>query len=116
MNSTQNRFPGKALRVAARRRNTDGTWHGFTVRGQTARALLYLVDNRWLGVTALEMSVWALRLAAYAHTLRRDHGLDIETIREGHDGASGRGWHGRYLLRSEVEVLEVTGVALEQAA
>lgn len=64
------------------------------VTGQTARALLALVAAGPKGVTAAEMSCWALRLAAYTHDLRHKHGLVIPTEHEAHDG----GWHGRHCL------------------
>ncbi len=43
-----------------------------TVKGQTAKALLALVEAGPRGVTALEASSWAYRLAAYCHDLRRE--------------------------------------------
>ena len=78
--------------------------HSFAVTGQTARALQALVRAGHKGVTALEMSTWALRLGAYVHTLRRDHGLVIETVRERHNGFGD--WHGRYILRTPVTLIE----------
>ena len=74
----------------------------FTVKGQTAKALRALVEAGVAGVTALEVATWALRLAAYVHDLRKRHGLAIETLREGHEG----GWHGRYVLRAAVRLVE----------
>jgi hypothetical protein len=71
----------------------------FTVSGQTARALLALVNAAGRGVTALEVSTWALRLAAYVHSLRR-LGIVVSMLREPHPG----GWHGRYVLSSPVAV------------
>ena len=73
----------------------------FAVKGQTGRSLRALVAAGDQGVTALEVSSWALRFAAYCHDLRHKHGLQIDTLREGHDG----GWHGRHVLRSTVEIL-----------
>lgn len=73
------------------------------VAGQTARALLALVKAGPRGVTALEVSSWALRFAAYTFELRHDHHLDIETVREEHDG----GWHGRHVLRTPVRIVRV---------
>ena len=64
---------------------------------QTLRALVNAGDK---GVTALEVSTWALRLSHYIHTLRHEYGLHIEMQREPHDG----GWHGRYFLRSLVRI------------
>ena len=74
----------------------------FTVKGQKARTLVALVSAGGAGVTALEMSSWALRLAAYVKPLRDDFGLSIETVRELHDG----GWHGRYVLHTPVSIVE----------
>ncbi len=74
----------------------------FVVTGQTARALVALVRAGKAGVTALEVNSWAYRLGAYVHRLRHENGLAIETVREPHDG----GWHGRYVLRCPVELLE----------
>jgi len=74
----------------------------FTVTGQTARALMALINAAGVGVTALELSSWALRLAAYVHSLRR-LGLVVTLLREPHPG----GWHGRYVLASPVQVQAV---------
>lgn len=76
----------------------------FQVRGQVARTITALAIAGKEGVTALEISTWALRLGAYIHDLRRDCGLDIETQREPHDDEGG--WHGRYVLITPVEILE----------
>jgi hypothetical protein len=73
------------------------------VTGQVAKALLAMRDAAASGVTAQEVAGWAYRLGAYVFILRRRHGLAIETVREPHDG----GWHGRYVLHSPVQVLEV---------
>ena len=70
------------------------------VKGQTAKALLALVEAGPKGVTALEAATWAYRLAAYCHDLRRKHGLTIRTDRESHPG----GWHGRHVLESDVRI------------
>ena len=80
-----------------------GQEHQFAAVGQTARALLVLIEAGERGVTALECGGWAFRLAAYCHELRHRYGLDIETRRESHPG----GWHGRHVLRTPVEVVEV---------
>ncbi len=74
-----------------------------TVTGQTARALLALVAAGPKGRTALEVSSWALRFAAYCHVLRRDCGLNIVTEHEDHD----TGWHGRHVLMDRVRILAV---------
>ena len=79
------------------------------VSGQTARALLALIEAGSQGVTALEVSTWAYRFAAYCHDLRKKHGMDIQTIHEKHPG----GWHGRHILHTPVRILLVE--AMERA-
>ena len=81
----------------------DGECRQFMVSGRNAQSLWFLVHSGKHGVTALEMSSWALRLGAYVHVLRHDYGLDIETKPEPHDG----GYHARYVLHTPVEILEV---------
>jgi hypothetical protein len=71
----------------------------FIVRGQTAKAIRALVLAGKQGVTAQEVAGWAYRFAAYCHELRKQ-GLDIETIREAHEG----GWHGRHVLHTAVRL------------
>lgn len=76
----------------------------FIVKGQTAKSLRALVTAGSNGVTAMEVTCWALRFSAYCWELRHKHGLVIDTLREDHDG----GWHGRHVLRSPVTILEGT--------
>jgi len=95
------------LKVLAAVREDLVSARAFQVTGQTARALLALKAAGPEGCTALEVSSWALRFAAYTHALIRDHGLVIETRREEHPG----GWHGRHILHSPVEILAVEGGA-----
>ena len=64
------------------------------------QALKALVDAGPRGVTALEISSWALRLGHYVFVLRRRYGIEIETVREPHDGGS----HARYVLKSKVTI------------
>jgi adenine deaminase len=71
----------------------------FIASGQTAKAIRALVLAGKQGVSALEVATWAYRFAAYCHELRK-LGLDIETIREAHDG----GWHGRHVLHTAVRL------------
>jgi adenine deaminase len=71
----------------------------FIASGQTAKAIRALVSAGAQGVTALEVATWAYRFAAYCHCLRKQ-GLDIETLREDHDG----GWHGRHVLHTAVRL------------
>lgn len=72
----------------------------FVVRGQTAKALIALVNGGDRGVTALEVATWAYRLAAYCYELRIRCGLAIRTDREEHPG----GWHGRHVLETPVTI------------
>ena len=76
----------------------------FTVAGQTAKALQALVKAKDGGITALEVSSWAYRLGAYIQILRHDFNLDIRTDKEEHPN----GWHARYVLITQVEIIEVT--------
>lgn len=85
--------------VHAQVRLPDG-WRAIRVRGQEARALLALVKAGSRGCTALEVSTWALRFAAYTHNLIHKQGLCIVTEREMHPG----GWHGRHTLLDLVEI------------
>lgn len=71
----------------------------FIVTGQTAKAARALVLAYQRGVTALEVSSWAYRFAAYCHELRKK-GLEIETLKEPHDG----GWHGRHVLHTPIRL------------
>ncbi len=79
----------------------------FRLRGQKAKTLKCLVEHKEDGCNALEIAnTFALRLSEYIRALRRDglaggHNLDITTTRELHVG----GWHGKYVLRDQVELL-----------
>ena len=64
---------------------------------QTLKALIDAGDR---GVTSLTLGSWAVRTSQYIHILRRKYGLNIETVREPHDG----GEHGRYVLKSKVTI------------
>ena len=77
-----------------------GAERSFVVRGQTAKALLALVNGGDAGVTALEAATWAYRFAAYCFDLRTRYGLAIRTEREEHPG----GWHGRHVLETSVTI------------
>lgn len=74
----------------------------FTLRGQMAKSLIALIKAGEKGCNALEVTCWALRFSGYIHFLRKDYGLDILTQKEPHDG----GWHARYFLLDEIEVVE----------
>jgi hypothetical protein len=88
---------GKGKRSAMCHRADGGP--SFTVTGQTATASVALHAAASAGVTALEVSTWAYRFAAYCHELRKK-GLEIETVREPHEG----GWHGRHVLHTLVRL------------
>ncbi len=75
----------------------------YEVRGQLARTICWLSFRGAHGVTALEMSSWALRLADYVHTLRHDYSVSIHTLLEAHDG----GRHARYVLLGHVEIISI---------
>jgi hypothetical protein len=77
----------------------------YTVEGQEARTLVALHDAGPVGITALEVSTWALRTAHYVMKLRR-LGLAILMVREKHGGPV-PGWHGRYFLRSAIQFCDV---------
>ena len=47
---------------------------------------------------------WGYRLGHYVHILRKDYEINIETLREEHDGEAGKGWHGRYDLHTPVSL------------
>ena len=76
----------------------------FELKGTKARTIFALVGAGKRGVTALEVSSWAFRLAAYVHALKNgNYNLDICTHDEEHEG----GIHARYELLTPVEILEV---------
>ena len=74
-----------------------------TVRGRYAWTLGHLIDAGERGVTPIERP--APRWSHYVFILRDEIGLAIQTVPETHGGNfSGR--HGRYVLKSDVQVLE----------
>lgn len=87
----------KKMILKAEMRTPEGL-QTFQVIGRPAQTLEALIESNTAGITALEMSSWAFRLGAYVHILRHDYGLNIETLREPHDG----GWHARYVLHTPV--------------
>ena len=78
-----------------------------SVRGRKAQTLCWLCKVGDKGITSLEMGSWAIRLAAYIGELKHKHKINIRTIDEPHDG----GVHGRYVLQSAVDILEVTDLS-----
>ena len=78
-----------------------------TVTGRDAWALQKLIEAGDAGVTPLDAP--GPRWSGYVHKLR-EAGLVIETIHEGHGGPF-PGCHARYVLRSNVTVLDETDLA-----
>jgi hypothetical protein len=74
------------------------------VVGQEARTLAALIAAGPSGVTAQDLSSWALRLAHYIMQIKR-RGVAIEMSRELH-GGNAPGWHGLYTLKCQIEVIE----------
>lgn len=73
------------------------------LKGRVAWCLDELVQAGGNGVTPVDRP--APRWSGYVDRLRDEFGVAIETVRERHGGAFA-GQHGRYLLRSSVEILE----------
>lgn len=74
--------------------------------GQTLRELIKAGDE---GITAQEVSSWALRMSHYIDVLRKDsrYRLHIETVMEGHEvPGMGPGQHARYILRTRCELID----------
>ena len=80
-----------------------GTDRVCEVEGQEARTLEALYEAGDRGITAQEVSTWALRLAHYVMKLKR-LGLSIDMEREKHGGPVA-GWHGRYSLKTKIEIV-----------
>jgi hypothetical protein len=86
-------------------------WHGCIddgpVRvavGRFAQTLARLHDAGEAGISSLYFP--GIRLSHYVKILRDDYGVAMETVREPH-GGDYPGRHGRYLLRSLLEVVKV---------
>lgn len=73
-----------------------------TVKGRDAWALLQLMTAGEKGCTPIDNP--GPRWSAYIHNLR-NLGIAIETVHETHGGAF-RGTHGRYVLRSNIKLVE----------
>jgi hypothetical protein len=80
----------------------------FTVFGRDAWALSELHRAGQRGCTPIDNP--GPRWSAYIFKLKRLHGLSIETLNEAHKGPFA-GTHARYVLRSQVEILERSDVA-----
>jgi len=80
-------------------------WSPIKLRGCQIARTLYALVRCPNGVNAYELSSWALELPMYIFYLRRDYGLDIETIREPHQiNSRQKGSHARYKLVTPVTV------------
>jgi hypothetical protein len=75
----------------------------FIVHGRDAWALGELVPCGQRGCTPIDNP--GPRWSAYVHKLRHEYGLSIETINENHGGLFA-GTHARYVLRSQVQIIE----------
>ena len=80
----------------------------FAVFGRDAWALSELHGAGQRGCTPIDNP--GPRWSAYVHKLKRLHGLSIETLNEAHKGQFA-GTHARYVLQSQVEILERSDVA-----
>lgn len=101
---------GKKLTIRARVYDTGDVTRPRTIilTGRYAQTLRELVKAGDKGVTALEISSWALRLSHYVFVLRNDprYEINIETQLEEHEvDGMGAGQHGRYFLRTPVELI-----------
>jgi hypothetical protein len=73
----------------------------FTATGQEGRTLLLLHEKGVNGVVAYDFKGGPpFRLPAYVWSLKRKHGLSIETKHDLHEG----GWHGRFVLHTLIEI------------
>ncbi|MEQ9487629.1 MAG: hypothetical protein RIM72_01410 [Alphaproteobacteria bacterium] len=73
-----------------------------TAVGRNAWALSELVDAGIKGCTPISHP--GPRWSAYVHRLRKDYGLNIETVLESHSGPF-PGKHARYVLRTPVRLV-----------
>ena len=80
----------------------------FTVFGRDAWALSELHGAGMRGCTPIDNP--GPRWSAYVFKLKRLHGLSIETLNEAHKGPFA-GTHARYVLKSQVEILERSDVS-----
>ncbi len=74
----------------------------FTAKGQEGRTLLLLHEKAKIGVVAYDFQGGPpFRLPAYVWSLKRKHGLDIETKHVLHVG----GWHGKFVMHTPIEII-----------
>ena len=98
------------LTVRARVFQGDGLFdfRDIVATGRYAQTLKALIDAGDKGVTALEISSWALRLSHYIDVLRKDsrYLLNIHTELEEHEfQGMGAGRHARYRILDRVELI-----------
>lgn len=84
---------------------TGPSQYRITVKGRVAWALSELLKSGPLGCTPITRP--APRWSSYVHILRHDYDVEIETIIESHGGQF-PGYHGRYILRTPVQIVEPT--------
>jgi hypothetical protein len=108
MNIDNRNGASKAARFRVRFMIVGTTDQTQTVTGQEARTLLALHAAGPAGITALEISTWALRLSHYIFKLR-GRGLSIDMEREEHAGPVS-GVHGRYRLQTPIEFVPFLGM------
>jgi hypothetical protein len=85
----------------------------FAVTGRAAQTLLTLSGKGAKGITVFDFPGGVgFRLAAYIHLLKTQNGLAIEISREPHNGGS----HGRWYLRSNVEIIAIDDLAKQTMA
>jgi hypothetical protein len=92
----QQKHWGKALYTVT---DSPASTRRIIVAGRERWALESLLSAGAKGCTPIDHP--APRWSAYIHDLRREYGLNIETISEPHQGPFA-GHHGRYVLHSRV--------------
>lgn len=89
----------KRIRETFEIEKADGGWRRVELVGRFAWTLRQLMQAGPTGLTTLDKP--APRWSEYVRSLRHDHRINIETVRERHDGPF-PGGHGRYILRAAV--------------
>ena len=84
----------------------DNSTRTIAPAGRDAQTLTALVYAGPIGITALDIAHWAVRLSHYIFKLRHVYGLDIAMVEEMH-GGDYPGRHGRYVLRSQVRLIAI---------
>lgn len=79
--------------------DANGTTRDLTLKGRQKWALMCLIHAGPRGCTPIDQP--GPRWSAYVFSLRREFGLDIETIHEKH-GPPFEGTHARYVLHNRV--------------